>query len=148
MPHRRPPRQGSRGLRPCARLRRPRPCPGRRDAAAEWVSSKKRETEGNPRQGTHHGRAPQRRSRQLIPNPDNPRRTPVPKAMDEQLIASIRAVGIIQPPVVPDVDGTLVIMAGHRRVEAAIAAGNDRDRRHSSATPTRRSTPWTRSRKT
>ena len=37
----------------------------------------------------------------LLPNPDNPRRTPAPKAQDEQLAASIRAVGIIQPPRVP-----------------------------------------------
>src|SRR5574337_766032 len=53
----------------------------------------------------------------LIPNPNNPRRTPVPKAMDDQLIASIRTIGIIQPPVVREVDGGLVIKAGHRRVE-------------------------------
>ena len=36
----------------------------------------------------------------LQSNPNNPRRTPVPPAMDEQLVASIRAVGIIQPPCV------------------------------------------------
>ncbi len=33
----------------------------------------------------------------LQPNPDNPRRTPVSPAMDEQLLASIKAIGIIQP---------------------------------------------------
>ena len=38
--------------------------------------------------------------RSLIPNPNNPRRTPTPNAMDEQLVASIRAIGIIQPPLV------------------------------------------------
>jgi hypothetical protein len=38
--------------------------------------------------------------RTLTPNPNNPRRTPVPPAMDEQLVASIKAIGIIQPPVV------------------------------------------------
>jgi ParB family chromosome partitioning protein len=61
--------------------------------------------------------------RVLQPNPDNPRRTPVPPAMDKQLIASIRAIGIVQPPVVSEKDGALVIKAGHRRVQAAIAAG-------------------------
>lgn len=61
--------------------------------------------------------------RVLQPNPDNPRRTPVPPAMDEQLVASIKAIGIVQPPVVTERDGALVIKAGHRRVQAAIAAG-------------------------
>ena len=36
----------------------------------------------------------------LKPNPHNPRITPPPAAMDEQLLASIKAIGIIQPPVV------------------------------------------------
>jgi ParB family transcriptional regulator, chromosome partitioning protein len=60
--------------------------------------------------------------RTLKPNPVNPRRTPAPPAMDEQLLASIKAVGLIQPPVVRVKDGELVIKAGHRRVEAAIKA--------------------------
>ena len=60
--------------------------------------------------------------RTLVPNPNNPRRTPVPKAMDEQLLASVKVCQLIQPPCVKDVDGTLVIVAGHRRVKAAIAA--------------------------
>ena len=38
--------------------------------------------------------------RTLQPNPNDPRPTPVPPAMDEQLLASIKAVGIIQPPCV------------------------------------------------
>jgi len=38
------------------------------------------------------------------------------------LLASITAIGIIQPPVVRDVDGDLVIKAGERRVKAAIRA--------------------------
>ena len=63
--------------------------------------------------------------RTLIPNPNNPRRTPPPRAMDEQLLASIRAVGIIQPPLVREIDGKLVIRAGDRRVKFAIAAGKD-----------------------
>jgi ParB/RepB/Spo0J family partition protein len=42
--------------------------------------------------------------------------------MDEQLLASIKAVGIIQPPcVTPNGDG-LMIVVGNRRVKAAIAA--------------------------
>ena len=60
--------------------------------------------------------------RTLTPNPDNPRKTPAPQAMDDQLLASITAIGIIQPPVVRDVDGELVIKAGERRVKAAIRA--------------------------
>ena len=43
--------------------------------------------------------------RTLKPNPNNPRRTLVPPAMDEQLVASIKAIGIIQPPVVHEADG-------------------------------------------
>ena len=61
--------------------------------------------------------------RSLIPNPDNPRRTKSPPGMDEQLVASITAIGLIQPPTVKDADGELVIVTGNRRVKAAIAAG-------------------------
>lgn len=56
----------------------------------------------------------------LQPNPHNPRVSPVLAAQDEQLIASIKARGIIQPPVVAEKDGALVIRAGHRRSKAAI----------------------------
>jgi ParB/RepB/Spo0J family partition protein len=58
----------------------------------------------------------------LQANPDNPRRTPVSPAMDEQLLASIKAIGIIQPPIVVEKDGALVINAGNRRVKQAIRA--------------------------
>jgi ParB/RepB/Spo0J family partition protein len=61
--------------------------------------------------------------RSIKPNPNNPRRTPAPKAMDEQLLASIQAIGIIQPPVVRALGGDLVVKAGDRRVKAAIKAG-------------------------
>ena len=61
--------------------------------------------------------------RDLKPNPNNPRMIQAQPGLDEQLVASIRAIGIIQPPVVRDIDGTLVITAGHRRVQAAISAG-------------------------
>ena len=60
--------------------------------------------------------------RTLKPNPNNPRKTPAPQAMDDQLLTSITAIGIIQPPVVRDVGGELVIKAGERRVKAAIRA--------------------------
>jgi ParB family chromosome partitioning protein len=60
--------------------------------------------------------------RTLQSNPNNPRRTPVPPAMDEQLVASIKAVGIIQPPCVTQKDDGLTIVVGNRRVKAAIAA--------------------------
>jgi ParB family transcriptional regulator, chromosome partitioning protein len=60
--------------------------------------------------------------RTLKPNPNNPRHTPVPPAMDEQLVASIKAIGIIQPPVVREADGELIVEAGGRRVKAAITA--------------------------
>jgi ParB family transcriptional regulator, chromosome partitioning protein len=56
-------------------------------------------------------------------NPDNPRRTPVPKEMDRQLVASIATVGLLQPPVVREIDGVLTVRAGDRRTKAAIAAG-------------------------
>ena len=61
--------------------------------------------------------------RTLMLNPANPRRTPAPKAMDDQLVASIVAIGVIQPPRVKELDGTLVVIAGNRRTQAAIAAG-------------------------
>src|ERR1700730_9752184 len=60
--------------------------------------------------------------RTLQSNPDNPRRTPASPAMDEQLLASIKAVGIIQPPSVTPKDGGLMIVVGNRRVKAAIKA--------------------------
>jgi len=60
--------------------------------------------------------------RVLKPNPENPRRTPVPQSIEDQLVASIRAIGVIQPPVVQEVHGELVVKAWERRVRAAIAA--------------------------
>ena len=61
--------------------------------------------------------------RTLQANPNNPRRTPASPAMDEQLLASIKAVGIIQPPCVSVADGGLMIEIGDRRVKASIKAG-------------------------
>ena len=59
----------------------------------------------------------------LIPNPNNPRRTATPPAMDQQLLASIQAVGVIQPPRVVETADGLMVVAGNRRRTAAIAAG-------------------------
>jgi ParB family chromosome partitioning protein len=61
--------------------------------------------------------------RTLQSNPNNPRRTPASPVMDEQLLASIKAVGIIQPPCVSVTDGGLMIEIGDRRVKASIKAG-------------------------
>src|ERR1700727_1621080 len=60
--------------------------------------------------------------RTLQSNPNNPRTTPVSPAMDEQLLASIKAVGIIQPPRVTPREEGLMIVVGNRRVKAAIRA--------------------------
>ena len=55
-------------------------------------------------------------------NPHNARHIPVSPAMDEQLLASIKAVGIIQPPSVTPKDDGLMIVVGNRRVRAAVQA--------------------------
>jgi ParB family chromosome partitioning protein len=64
--------------------------------------------------------------RALVGNTDNARRTKSSPQSDALLLATIRAVGIVQPPVVaPQSDGGngFVIQHGHRRVKQAIAAG-------------------------
>ncbi|RWI02614.1 ParB N-terminal domain-containing protein [Mesorhizobium sp.] len=64
--------------------------------------------------------------RALKDNPDKARRSKSSPQADALLLATIRAVGIVQPPVVaPDADGGngYVVDAGHRRVRQAIAAG-------------------------
>lgn len=63
--------------------------------------------------------------RSLKENPDKARRSKSTPQADALLLATIRAVGIVQPPVVAsDTDGGngYVIDAGHRRVKQAIAA--------------------------
>jgi len=57
----------------------------------------------------------------LQPNPANPRQTMAGDHADNQLIANIRALGILQPPVVRQENGDFIIVAGHRRVRAALA---------------------------
>jgi ParB/RepB/Spo0J family partition protein len=64
--------------------------------------------------------------RALIENPDKARRTKSSPQSDALLLATIRAVGIVQPPVVAlqaDGGNGFVIQHGHRRVKQAIAAG-------------------------
>ncbi|MEI9425388.1 ParB N-terminal domain-containing protein [Mesorhizobium sp. Cs1299R1N1] len=64
--------------------------------------------------------------RALNDNPDGARRSKSSPQADALLLATIKAVGVIQPPVVsPPTDGRngFVIQAGHRRVKQAIAAG-------------------------
>ena len=64
--------------------------------------------------------------RALRDNPDDARQSRSSPQADALLVATVKAVGIIQPPVVsPQADGGngYVIQAGHRRVQAAIAAG-------------------------
>ena len=56
-------------------------------------------------------------------NPDNPRRSGAGAHPDEQMVANVRAVDILQPPVVRPKGEDLEIVAGHRRVAAAVAAG-------------------------
>ncbi|MBS1053746.1 ParB N-terminal domain-containing protein [Gluconobacter albidus] len=60
----------------------------------------------------------------LIANPNNPRQTKSGQASIRQLALNIRAVGLVHPPRVRELgDGSLMIIAGHRRTEAAIYAG-------------------------
>lgn len=64
--------------------------------------------------------------RALTENPDDARRSQSSVQADALLLATVKAVGIIQPPVVaPQRDGGngYIIQAGHRRVRQAIAAG-------------------------
>jgi len=60
--------------------------------------------------------------RSLIENPDNPRHRAPPDQADQQMAATARAIGILQPPVVREVEGKLMTIYGHRRVRGAIAA--------------------------
>jgi len=91
-------------------------------AAAEEGSSEKRTTT-EPRTGKRI--AMELRTvdpRSLKINPDNPRRIGAGEHPDAQMVANIKAVGILQPPVVREKGTKLEIVAGHRRVAAAIVA--------------------------
>ncbi|USQ74093.1 ParB N-terminal domain-containing protein (plasmid) [Roseomonas mucosa] len=61
--------------------------------------------------------------KKLRDNPANPRRTTAAPDADAVLLANIQAVGILQPPTAREVEGKLVLIAGHRRRDAAIKAG-------------------------
>jgi ParB family chromosome partitioning protein len=61
--------------------------------------------------------------RSLVFNPENPRRSPASPAADEQMAASIKVVGIIQPPIVKQTAAGLEIVYGERRVKGAISTG-------------------------
>lgn len=52
--------------------------------------------------------------KKLKANPDNPRRTRASPDADAQLTANIRAIGLIQSPLVREADGKLVVTAGDR----------------------------------
>ncbi len=58
--------------------------------------------------------------RTLKVNPNNPRRMAAGEQPDAQMVANIKAVGILQPPVVREDGDDLEIRYGHRRVAAAI----------------------------
>ena len=59
----------------------------------------------------------------LIVKPENPRRSPASPDADAQMAASIRVVGIIQPPIVRQTAAGLEIVYGERRVKGAISNG-------------------------
>lgn len=64
--------------------------------------------------------------RALKENPDRMRQSKSSPQADALMLATIKAVGIVQPPVVapePDGGNSYIIDAGHRRVRLAIAAG-------------------------
>lgn len=59
----------------------------------------------------------------LVPNPNNPRRSKVDPRAEYQMALNTKTIGQIQPPCVRELeDGRLMIVAGHRRVRACIAA--------------------------
>jgi ParB family chromosome partitioning protein len=63
--------------------------------------------------------------RSLIPNPENTRNIKPDPAYDAQLAANIREIGLIQPPIVREIDGQLVVKAGDRRRVACITIGHE-----------------------
>lgn len=65
--------------------------------------------------------------RSLVENPDRARRTKSNPLADALMLATIKSIGIVQPPVVaPQKDGGngYVIQSGHRRAKMAIAAAS------------------------
>lgn len=71
--------------------------------------------------------------RALKENPDRSRQTKSTPQADALLLATIKAVGMVELPVIfPETGGGngYVIEAGHRRVKQAVAAGFVGNRRH------------------
>ncbi len=60
--------------------------------------------------------------RKLKANPNNPRRCSAGDYLDAQMLASIKSIGLVQPPLVKEKGRKLVIVAGHRRVAACVVA--------------------------
>ena len=60
--------------------------------------------------------------RTLIENPENPRRKSPVDQHDEQMAATARVIGILNPPHVRETPKGLMTIAGHRRVRGSIAA--------------------------
>jgi ParB/RepB/Spo0J family partition protein len=96
------------------------------------LSSEKLKTKGaataaaEPRKGANSMQILKLNPRALNDSPDDARRSKSSPQADALLLATVKAVGIIQPPVVsPETDGGngYIIQAGHRRVKQAIAAG-------------------------
>ncbi|MFT8932925.1 MAG: ParB/RepB/Spo0J family partition protein [Acetobacter syzygii] len=59
----------------------------------------------------------------LLDNPDNPRQGPPNQDLDRQLALNIKSLGLIQLPLVREMeDGRLMIIAGHRRRRACVMA--------------------------
>jgi ParB family chromosome partitioning protein len=58
--------------------------------------------------------------RTLKINPNNPRRTKAGKFSDNQMLASIKTSGLLQPPLVRPDGEDLVILFGHLRVAACV----------------------------
>ena len=125
LPHRRPPPQGSGARAPAAA---PRPCPAGRDAAAGRGLP---EAEGGrrpqPHRSYHDGRTPQRRSRtprsqsRTIPAARRHRRRWTTSSSPRSRRSASSSRRVVREP-----DGGSSIVAGDRRVKAAIAAGLDR----------------------
>ena len=81
---------------------------------------------GDPTAPAHPGGLAHLGLTSIRPNPEQPRRTIDPAAL-ESLAASIRASGLVQPVVVrPIGDGTYELVAGERRWRAAALAGLER----------------------
>ena len=100
---------------------RPQWCRQDRAAAAGGVVREKGTAEPDREHSAMHLKSVDPRT--LKVNPNNPRRMSAGEHPDAQMVANIQAVGILQPPVVREDGEELEIVAGHRRVAAAIAAG-------------------------